>query len=81
MPGIANPLTESEARLVIERALEELAIQSPRAARLLELRYFRRLPLRRIAIVLDLPLSRVEHELRFAKAWVRSRTGCAATGA
>jgi DNA-directed RNA polymerase specialized sigma24 family protein len=80
MPGIAadtspqnSTPTASEERLAVERALEELAALSPRTARILELHYFRHLPLCSIAIVLNLSPSIVAQALRFAKAWLLTR--------
>jgi len=80
MPGSAadttppNPSpTPSEQRLAVERALDELNILSPQTARILDLHYSKHLSLRSIAAVLKLSPAAVERELRFAKAWLRTR--------
>ena len=57
--------------LDVDRALQKLASDYPRHARIVELRFFGGLHTPEIARVLDLSLSTVERDWRFAKAWLQ----------
>jgi RNA polymerase sigma factor (TIGR02999 family) len=58
--------------LDVDRALEKLAADYPRHAQIVELRFFGGLHAPEIAKVLDLSLSTVERDWRFAKAWLQN---------
>jgi RNA polymerase sigma factor (TIGR02999 family) len=55
----------------IDDALNQLARQDPRKARLIELRFFGGLTAEESAAVLDLPINLVRRELRVAQAWLQ----------
>ena len=55
----------------IDDALNELAHQDPRKARLVEMRFFGGLTAEESAVVLDLPVNAVRRELRVAQAWLQ----------
>jgi RNA polymerase sigma factor (TIGR02999 family) len=69
-PGDAGSLAEVEL-LDLDRALTRFAEENPRAARVVELRYFSGLELEEIAVALDLSLRTVERDWRFARVWLR----------
>jgi RNA polymerase sigma factor (TIGR02999 family) len=66
--GNAVPL---QSMLILDEALERLEAQDARKAEIVALRFFTGLSMREVAEVLDLPLSRVEQEWRFARAWLQ----------
>ncbi len=57
--------------LALDAALSKLALVSPRAAKVVELRYFGGLTAKETAETLDVSLSSVEREWRAARAWLR----------
>jgi RNA polymerase sigma factor (TIGR02999 family) len=59
--------------LDLHRALEAFATRDPRAARVVELRYFGGLELEEIAEVLDISLATVKRDWTVARAWLRAR--------
>lgn len=56
--------------LTLDALLNRLQAQDPRAAEILQLTYFGGLQREDIAKVLDVSLSTVDRELRFARAWL-----------
>jgi len=62
-----------EGILDLHEALESLAELDSRKAEILELHYFGGLTYEEMAEVLDLSTSTLDREIRFAKAWIRSR--------
>jgi RNA polymerase sigma factor (TIGR02999 family) len=71
--GIAAPDSgiDVEAALVrLDRAVEELAVQHPRAARVVQLRYLAGLTTDDTAAELDLSPGTVKREWTFARAWL-----------
>ena len=59
------------ALLDLDRALGRFAEEFPRAARIVELRYFAGLELPEVAEVLGMSLRTAERDWRFARAWLR----------
>ncbi len=59
--------------LAIDEALEELAKQDERQARIVELRFFGGLTVKETAAVLRLSTDTIKLEWRMAKAWLRAR--------
>lgn len=59
----------------LDRALHELAALNERTARVVELRFFGSLSLEETAQLLELSVSSVEREWRFARAWLMDRLG------
>jgi RNA polymerase sigma factor (TIGR02999 family) len=57
--------------LLVDRALEKLALEYPRHARIVELRFFGGLDSPEIAQALELSLRTVERDWQFAKAWLQ----------
>lgn len=55
----------------IDDALNQLARQDPRKARLVEMRFFGGLTAEESATVLELPLNVIRRELRVAQAWLQ----------
>ena len=60
----------AENILDLHRALDRLREINTRQARIIELRYFGGLALEEVADALDVSLSTVKNELRFARAWL-----------
>jgi RNA polymerase sigma factor (TIGR02999 family) len=58
--------------LDLDSALNRLAHQDPRAAKVVELLYFGDLTVEQIATVLGISSATVNRDLRFAKAWLRN---------
>jgi RNA polymerase sigma factor (TIGR02999 family) len=54
----------------IDDALDQLARQDPRKARLIEMRFFGGLTAEESAVVLELPVNTVRRDLRVAQAWL-----------
>lgn len=71
----AADLEEDVLRL--DGALEELERLQPRPARVVSLRFFAGLPMAEIAALLELSLTTVESDWRYARAWLRRRLGAA----
>ncbi len=63
----------SDAVLALHEALTQLAEQDQRKAEILELHYFGGLTYREMSEVLGLSSSTLDREIRFAKAWLRTR--------
>ena len=57
--------------LMLDDALRKLEERDPTKARLVELRFFTGLTMPEVAEVLGLPLTRVEREWRFTRAWLQ----------
>ena len=57
--------------LAVHRALDKLAVEYPRHASIVELRFFGGLDAPEIAQALDLSLRMVERDWHFAKAWLQ----------
>jgi len=73
-PGAAAKLTIEapvENVLMLDEALRKLEERDPTKARLVELRFFTGLSMPEVAEVLGLPLTRVEREWRFTRAWLQ----------
>jgi RNA polymerase sigma factor (TIGR02999 family) len=68
--GSDTPLGDVEL-LDLDRALTRFAAETPRAAKVVELRYFGGLELEEIAAALDTSLRTVERDWRFARVWLR----------
>lgn len=61
--------------LELDEALHQLAAIDPRAARVVELRYFAGLSVQHTATLIGQALSTTERDWRFAKAWLAARLG------
>ena len=61
----------AEEALAVDAALDRLAADSPRAARVVELRIFGGLTLDEIATVLDVSAKTVQRDWEAARAWLR----------
>jgi len=72
-PQIPIPAEEPGHLADLADALEELAAEDPRKARIVELRYFAGLTLEEIAKQLDVSLSTIERDMRLALPWLRRR--------
>lgn len=70
---------QAEALTHLDEALQRLEAIDARQSRMVEQRYFGGLSLEEIAEALDVSLSTVKRELRFAHAWLAAELG--ATGA
>jgi RNA polymerase sigma factor (TIGR02999 family) len=68
-------IASAEEALLLEGALADLARVDPRAARIVELRYFAGLPLEQVADTLGLSRSSVVRDWRFARSFLHERTG------
>jgi RNA polymerase sigma-70 factor (ECF subfamily) len=66
---------QSEAVLAVRKALEMLRMDSPREARVLQLRFYGGLKLNEIAAVLGVSLETVKLDTRKAKAFVKTYLG------
>ena len=64
---------EADEVLALDRALDELGQMSPRAAKIVQYRYFVGLTVREIANLLDLSTKTIEREWNAARAWLRGR--------
>ena len=58
--------------VALDIALDKLATESPRSARVVELRFFGGLDARECAEAMEVSLSTVEREWRFGRAWLQS---------
>ncbi len=67
--------TYAEALVDLDEALQRLAAMSPRQSQVLECRYFGGLKLEEIAAVLEVGLTTVKSDLRFARAWLAQELG------
>jgi RNA polymerase sigma factor (TIGR02999 family) len=70
VPGLLSDRAADEA-LAVDAALDRLAADSPRAARVVELRIFGGLTLEEIATVLDVSAKTVQRDWEAARAWLR----------
>ena len=61
----------AEEALAVDAALDRLAADAPRAARVVELRIFGGLSLEEIATVLDVSSKTVQRDWEAARAWLR----------
>jgi RNA polymerase sigma factor (TIGR02999 family) len=61
--------------LALDDALHQLAVIDPRAARVVELRYFAGLSVEHTATLMGQAVSTTERDWRFAKAWLAERLG------
>jgi RNA polymerase sigma factor (TIGR02999 family) len=68
----ALPVKDEEQLLAIHACLERLEKDKPRQAKIVELRFFCGLSNPEIAAQLDISLSTVEADWRFARAWLRA---------
>ena len=59
--------------LDLSRAIDALAEEHPSAARVIEMRYFGGMTAEETALAVDRTVHVVQHELRFAHAWLRRR--------
>ena len=69
-PAVSGPDVDM---LILDEALRDLEARDPLKARLVELRFFTGLSMPELAEVLGLPLTRVEREWRFTRAWLQRR--------
>jgi RNA polymerase sigma-70 factor (ECF subfamily) len=63
----------------LNEALDRLAIQHPRKAQLVEMRYFGGMPAEECATALSVSLNTVRRELRFSQAWLRRELASSGT--
>lgn len=59
----------------LDMAMDKLAAEAPRSARVVELRFFGGLDVQECADILQVSLSTVEREWRFGRAWLQSEIG------
>lgn len=70
--AFAEPVTVPDLNVLdVDRAIDRLALDYPRHARLVELRFFGGLAAPEIAQTLDLSLRSVERDWQFARAWLQ----------
>lgn len=70
-PNLSLPWKQVEEMLSIHECLQRLEQEYPRAARIVELRFFGSFSNPEIAELLGIGLSTVEADWRFARAWMR----------
>jgi RNA polymerase sigma factor (TIGR02999 family) len=68
-----NPVAHSEDMLALDEALSKLENADPRAARVVELRFFGGLQEDEIAALLDVSLITVKRDWKVARAWLMAR--------
>jgi DNA-directed RNA polymerase specialized sigma24 family protein len=74
LSGIDVPLPEKELDVVlIDEALEQLAIERPRLARLVTLRFFAGLDIEEAAAELEISPATAKRDWAFARAWLHER--------
>jgi RNA polymerase sigma factor (TIGR02999 family) len=61
--------------LALDEALELLEKQDPERARILELKYFGGMTAEESAALLGVPLTRINSQMRLARAWLRAQLG------
>jgi RNA polymerase sigma factor (TIGR02999 family) len=72
----AAPLPAPEVDLLdLDRALERLAAESPRAARVVEMRWFAGLEILEIGELLEISPATVSRDWEFARAWMQAELG------
>lgn len=67
MPGLATPL---ERIVELNQALDRLAAEDPRKARVVEMRFFGGMEFQEIAEALEVSLMTVKRDWRFSRAWL-----------
>jgi RNA polymerase sigma-70 factor (ECF subfamily) len=71
LDAVELPASERDTDLVaIDRALEKLASEDPRKARVVELRFFGGLSMEEVARALDVSIRTVHSDWAFARAWL-----------
>ncbi|MFT5049542.1 MAG: RNA polymerase sigma factor (TIGR02999 family) [Chlamydiales bacterium] len=75
-PGIISAVP-GEKVLALHEALERFERDYPRAARIVSLRFFGGLVTAEVAELLELSITTVEREWRFARAWLQREIGLA----
>lgn len=70
-PATVDPVDADERLTRLDAALAELATHEPRAARVVELRFFGGLTMEAVAEALELSLSTASRDWRFAQAYLR----------
>jgi RNA polymerase sigma-70 factor, ECF subfamily len=68
---IAIPQGQREELLAVDQALDSLAAQDPRKAKVIELKYFGGLSREEIAEALGLTLATVKRDMAMGEAWLR----------
>jgi RNA polymerase sigma factor (sigma-70 family) len=68
---IPIPAPQSEELLAVDEALDGLARQDARKAKVIELKYFGGLSREEIAETLGLTLATVKHDLAMGEAWLQ----------
>jgi RNA polymerase sigma factor (TIGR02999 family) len=68
---IPIPAPQAEELLAVDEALDRLARQDARKAKVIELKYFGGLSREEIAITLGLTLATVKHDVALGEAWLR----------
>ena len=72
----APEVATSEVDLLdLDRALERLAAEAPRAARVVEMRYFAGLEIEEVAACLEVSPATVGRDWEFARAWMKVELG------
>lgn len=72
MPGdLPIPMAQSEELLAVDEALERLAVQDERKARIVELKYFGGLAREEIAEALGLSIATVKRDIALGEAFLR----------
>lgn len=73
---IAIPAEQSEELLAVHEALDRLAVQDERKAKVIELRYFGGLTREEIAVAMGLSLGTVKRDIALGEAWLRRALSC-----
>jgi RNA polymerase sigma factor (TIGR02999 family) len=74
LTGIDVPMPEKDIDvLLIDEALEELAVERPRLAQLISLRFFAGLGIEEAAAALDISSATAKRDWTFARAWLHDR--------
>lgn len=68
-----SPSEDGYEIMALHQALEQLAEHDPRSASVIELTYFGGLTREEVAELADISPQTVDRDLRFARAWLRSR--------
>ncbi len=80
--GLSSEIVDAYAEraldlIELDDALERLALEEPRLAQIVELRFFAGLTIAQTAEVLELGTSTVERDWRLARVWLRREMGSA----
>ena len=70
-PQVTGGAVDLDALLDMDRALDRLGEEHPRAAEVLELRYFVGLSVEEVAVALGISPATVKRDWRLARAWIR----------